>query len=128
MTGVQTCALPIYRLGVAGNALTPGGTDNAGFPNGRRPKDDVVDIALVAMVGGLCAINGPGDTLKLNSVPGVPSLTSKCDGTALTSLMAASGPNGLPNAANIHDAVDQATVPFLPGFPYLNTPNAGSAY
>ena len=34
----------------------------------------------------------------------------------------------LPNAANIHDAVDQATVPFLAGFPYLNTPNAGSAY
>ena len=116
------------RLGVAGNALTPGGTDNAGFPNGRRPKDDVVDIALVAMVGGLCAINGSGDTLKLNSVPGVPSLTSKCDASALTSLMAAAGPNGLPNAANIHDAVDQATVPFLPAFPYLNTPNAGSAY
>ena len=116
------------RLGVAGNALTPGGTDNAGFPNGRRPKDDVVDIALVAMVGGLCAINGSGDTLKLNSVPGVPSLTSKCDASALTSLMAAPGTNGLPNAANIHDAVDQATVPFLAGFPYLNTPNAGSAY
>ncbi len=114
------------RLGVAGNALA-GGTDNAGFPNGRRPKDDVTDIALVAMVGGLCAINGSTDKLKLNSVPGVPSLTSKCDGTALTSTMSATGPNGLPNAANIHDAVDQATVPFLPGFPYLNTPNAGSA-
>ena len=115
------------RLGVAGNALAKG-SDNAGFPNGRRPKDDVVDIALVAMVGGLCAINGANDALKLNSVPGVPSLTSKCDASALTSLMAATGPNGLPNAANIHDAVDQATVPFLPGFPYLNTPNAGSAY
>ena len=113
------------RLGVAGNALAKG-NDNAGFPNGRRPKDDVVDIALVAMVGGLCAINGAGDTLKLNSVPGVPSLTSKCDGTALTAAMAAAGPNGLPNAANIHDAVDQATVPFLAGFPYLNTPNSGS--
>ena len=115
------------RLGVAGNALSPGGTDNAGFPNGRRPKDDVTDIALVAMVGGLCAINGTGDALKLNSVPGVPSLVSKCDSTALTATMSAMGPNGLPNAANIHDAVDQATVPFLPGFPYLNTPNAGSA-
>jgi hypothetical protein len=114
------------RLGVAGNALTPGGTDNAGFPNGRRPKDDVVDIALVAMVGGLCAINGSGDSLKLNSVPNVPSLTSKCDATALTSLMASNGSNGLPNAANIHDGVDQATVPFLASFPYLNTPNRGA--
>ena len=114
------------RLGVAGNALAKG-SDNAGFPNGRRPKDDVVDIALVAMVGGLCAINGPSDLLKLNSVPGVPSLTSKCDASALTATMSATGTNGLPNAANIHDAVDQATVPFLAGFPYLNTPNSGSA-
>ena len=121
------------RLGVAGEVLRVGGTANlaaakdlAGFPNGRRPKDDVVDIALVATVGGLCAINGANDALKLNSVPGVPSLTSKCDATALTSLMAATGPNGLPNAANIHDAVDQATVPFLTSFPYLNTPNPGA--
>ncbi len=121
------------RLGVAGEVLRVGGTANlaaakdlAGFPNGRRPKDDVVDIALVAMVGGLCAINGSNDSLKLNSVPGVPSLTSKCDGSALTSLMAAPGPNGLPNAANIHDAVDQATVPFMTVFPYLNTPNRGA--
>ena len=113
------------RLGVAGNALARG-NDNAGFPNGRRPKDDVVDIALVAMVGGLCAINGTGNTLGLNSVPGVPSLTSKCDGTALTATASATGSNGLPNAANIHDAVDQATVPFLSTFPYLNSPNPGA--
>ena len=105
------------RLGVAGNALA-GGTDNAGFPNGRRPKDDVVDIALIATVGGLCVINGDNDALKLNSVPGVPGLTSACK------------PSSVPlgaKAADIHDAVDQATVPFLPNFPYLNTPNAGSA-
>ena len=105
------------RLGVAGNALA-GGTDTAGFPNGRRPKDDVVDIALVATVGGLCIINGDNDALKLNSVPGVPSLMSACK------------PSSVPlgaMSANIHDAVDQATVPFLTTFPYLNTPNAGSA-
>ncbi len=105
------------RLGVAGNALA-GGTDNAGFPNGRRPKDDVVDIALVATVGGLCVINGDNDALKLNSVPGIAGLTSACK------------PSSVPlgaKAADIHDAVDQATVPFLPGFPYLNTPNSGSA-
>ena len=105
------------RLGVAGNALA-GGTDNAGFPNGRRPKDDVVDIALVAVVGGLCVINGDNDALKLNSVPGIAGVTSACK--------ASSVPLGA-KAADIHDAVDQATVPFLPGFPYLNTPNSGSA-
>lgn len=138
MLRLNTAIAPVQfadqnRLGVAGEVLRVGGTANlamakdlAGFPNGRRPKDDVVDIALVASVGGLCAINGANDSLKLNSVPGVPSLMSKCDASALTPLMAAAGTNGLPNAANIHDAVDQATVPFLSTFPYLNTPNAGS--
>jgi hypothetical protein len=104
------------RLGVAGNALA-GGTDNAGFPNGRRPKDDVVDIALVAVLGGLCVINGDSNALGLNGVPGVSSLTSQCK------------PSSVPlgaDSANIHDAVDQATVPFLSGFPYLNTPNPGA--
>ena len=26
----------------------------------------------------------------------------------------------------LHDGVDQAVVPFLAGFPYLNTPNPGA--
>ena len=121
MLRLNTAIAPVQfasqnRLGVAGNALA-GGTDNAGFPNGRRPKDDVVDIALVAMVGGLCVINGDNDALKLNSIPGVAGVTSMCK--------VASVPLGA-NSANIHDAVDQATVPFLSTFPYLNTPNPGS--
>ncbi len=113
------------RLGVAGEVLRVGGTANlsqavdlAGFPNGRRPKDDVVDIALVAMLGGLCVINGDNNALGLNGVPGVPGLTSAC--------RASSVPLGA-SSASIHDAVDQATVPFLARFPYLNTPNSGSA-
>ncbi len=112
------------RLGVAGEVLRVGGVANlgmakdlAGFPNGRRPKDDVVDIALVAVLGGLCVINGNNNALGLNGVPGVPSLTSACQ------------PSNVPlgaDSAKIHDAVDQAVVPFLPAFPYLNTPNPGS--
>lgn len=43
-TGVQN------RLGVIGG-------DNAGFPNGRRPGDDVVDIALRVVMGRLCTLN-----------------------------------------------------------------------
>ena len=113
-------------LRVGGTANLANAKDLAGFPNGRRPKDDVVDIALVAMVGGLCVINGSNDSLKLNSVPGVPSLTSKCDASVLTPFMATTGSNGLPHAANIHDAVDQATVPFLTTFPYLNNPIPGA--
>jgi len=31
--------------------------DNAGFPNGRRPVDDVIDIALRAMMGVVCHLN-----------------------------------------------------------------------
>ncbi|NHZ88878.1 DUF4331 domain-containing protein [Massilia sp. CCM 8733] len=31
--------------------------DNAGFPNGRRPGDDVVDVALRVVMGKLCTIN-----------------------------------------------------------------------
>ncbi|MES2948116.1 MAG: DUF4331 domain-containing protein [Pseudomonadota bacterium] len=113
------------RLGVAGEVLRVGGVGNlgmakdlAGFPNGRRPKDDVVDIALVAVLGGLCVINGDNNALGLNGVPGVPSLTSACK------------PSSVPlgaTSANIHDGVDQATVPFLTRFPYLNTPNSGTA-
>jgi hypothetical protein len=112
------------RLGVAGEVLRVGGVANlanavdlAGFPNGRRPKDDVVDIALVAMLGGLCVINGTNNALGLNGVPGVPSITSTC--------APASVPLGATSAA-VHDGVDQAVVPFLTRFPYLNTPLAGS--
>ncbi|HOB95342.1 MAG TPA: DUF4331 domain-containing protein [Aquabacterium sp.] len=95
------------RLGVVGNLLA-GGNDNAGFPNGRRPKDDVVDIALVAAMGGLCVANGDTNALGLG---------------------AACKPSAVPLGAQVfalHDAVDQAVVPLLPGFPYLNTPLPGS--
>ncbi|MRD49425.1 DUF4331 domain-containing protein [Caenimonas koreensis] len=106
------------RLAIVGSLkASPAGTDFAGFPNGRRPKDDVVDIALVAMLGGLCMANGDGDSLKLNSIPGVAGVTSACK------------PSSVPAGAaslDVHDAVDQAVVPFLPGFPYLNTPLPGS--
>ena len=32
------------------------GGDNAGFPNGRRPGDDVVDIELRVAMGVLCTV------------------------------------------------------------------------
>jgi Domain of unknown function (DUF4331) len=129
MLRLNTAIAPVQfadqnRLGVAGEVLRVGGLANlgnakdlAGFPNGRRPKDDVVDIALVAVLGGLCVINGDNDGLKLNSIPGVAGVTSACK--------ASSVPLGA-TAANVHDGVDQAMVPFLASFPYLNTPLAGS--
>jgi hypothetical protein len=95
------------RLGIVGNILA-GGSDNAGYPNGRRPKDDVVDISLVAVMGGLCVANGNANTLGfgLDCNPGKVPLGA--------------------TAFSLHDAVDQAVVPLLPGFPYLNTPIPGA--
>ncbi|NRF68683.1 DUF4331 domain-containing protein [Aquincola sp. S2] len=90
-----------HRLGLAGG-------DAAGFPNGRRPKDDIVDISLVAVMGGLCMVNGDGNTLNMGA---------DCK------------PANVPLGATslkLHDAVDQAVVPLLPGFPYLATPTPGS--
>jgi len=89
------------RLGLAGG-------DPAGFPNGRRPKDDVVDISLVAMMGGLCMLNGDTNALGLG-----------------TDCKPANVPLGA-TSLKLHDGVDQAVVPLLPAFPYLFTPIPGA--
>lgn len=101
------------RLGIVGNILA-GGSDNAGYPNGRRPKDDIVDISLIAVMGGLCVANG--DTNALGFSPGLGAANT-CNPTV--------APLGT-TAFDLHDAVDQAVVPLLPGFPYLNTPIPGA--
>ena len=95
------------RLGYVGNALA-GGQDFAGYPNGRRPKDDVVDITLIAAMGGLCVANGTTNAFGFG---------------------AACNPSAVPlgqTAFALNDTVDQAAQPFLPGFPYLNTPIPGT--
>ena len=95
------------RLGIVGNILA-NGPDNAGFPNGRRPKDDIVDISLVAVMGGLCMANGDTDKLGFGS---------DCK------------PSNVPlgdTSLKLHDAVDQAVVPLLDTFPYLFTPIPGA--
>ena len=95
------------RLGVVGNILA-GGSDNAGFPNGRRPIDDVVDVSLIAVEGGLCMANGSTDTLGFG---------------------AACNPSVVPLGSTtfqLNDGVDQAKAPLLAGFPYLNTPLPGA--
>jgi hypothetical protein len=44
----------------------------------------------------------------------------------VSATLRANGPNGIPTVFNLHDAVDQAVVPLLPGFPYLFTPTPGA--
>ena len=109
----ETAPTPIGSQNTLGLAFG----DAAGFPNGRRPIDDVVDISLVAVMGGLCVANGTGNTLALNSVPGT-NLTSDCS--------SASVPLTDEQATSIHDAVDQSRVPFMSRFPFLSTPTPGS--
>ena len=117
-SGAAASFLPLDGIGSGGsgglfvlaNSLLSGGSDLAGYPNGRRPKDDVVDISLVAVMGGLCVANGNNNALGFG---------------------AACNPSVVPLAANgtvfkLHDAVDQAVVPLMAGFPYLNTPNPGA--
>jgi Domain of unknown function (DUF4331) len=127
------------RLGVAGEVLRVGGAGNlaqavdlAGFPNGRRPKDDVVDISLVAVAGGLCVINSNASIAAIqaadnNNVLGLNSFT--IPGTTPTTLSSecrfGKVPLGATSAA-LHDAVDQATVPLFQTFPYLFTPTGGT--
>ncbi|MBD3586298.1 DUF4331 domain-containing protein [Salinimonas sp. HHU 13199] len=87
-------------FGVAGNDL-------AGFPNGRRPGDDVVDIALRVVMGRLCypiPVNGEDTDLGLcapedAAVGNVPFT------------------DGAPVDASM----------FGSSFPYLTTPISGSA-
>ena len=88
------------------SAFGVAGDDLAGFPNGRRPGDDVVDIALRVVMGRLCypiPVNGEDTDLGLctpddASVGNVPFT----DGAPLDASM-----------------IDTA-------FPYLATPKAGS--
>jgi hypothetical protein len=78
------------RLGVIGG-------DNAGYPNGRRLGDDVVDISLRVVMGKLC-------TLSLGCVP----------------TDAPSGGIKFTDGAYVDDSYFDAA------FPYVKSPLAGS--
>ena len=80
------------------------GGDNAGFPNGRRPGDDVVDAELRVAMGVLCHATGAGDALAVGCQAG-------------------DAPAGL---APLTDQVRQQSSQFTDVFPYLRTPIAGS--
>ena len=82
------------RLGVLGGDL-------AGFPNGRRPGDDVVDIELRVAMGVLCTLNQPA---TFGCVP-------------------ADAPAG---AVQFTDGAFIDASMFGGAFPYINTPLAGS--
>ncbi len=84
-----TCSPTPHRLGILGG-------DACGFPNGRRPADDVTDIELLAVGGAAWQV------LVDNSFSFDPALA-----------------NVLTDRVNAND------MPFASNFPYLAAPRAG---
>lgn len=98
---------------VAQNDLGVLAGDTAGFPNGRRPYDDVVDITLRVAEGALCgAIGSCGDE---NTDPN--------NGTPYTD--GARSP-GASAATETVTGDENANDTYLDHFPYLETPLPGS--
>ena len=84
------------------NPLGVIGGDNAGFPNGRRPGDDVVDIELRVAMGLLCTIPG------VNTAVGCKASDAPAGGIHFT--------DGAFVDSSFFDAA----------FPYISTPLPGS--
>jgi len=104
MTRLNT-AIPAKVLSEQ-NSMGVIGDDLAGFPNGRRPGDDVVDIALRVVMGRLChpiPVNGNDTDLNLCSA----------DKAAV-------------GTVPFTDGAPLSAVDFDSNFPYLRTPLAGS--
>ncbi|MGI4779178.1 MAG: DUF4331 domain-containing protein [Janthinobacterium lividum] len=88
----------------AQNPLGVAGGDKAGFPNGRRPGDDVVDLSLRVSMGALCVLTGAGDALQVGCKPS----DAPAGGLALT------------------DGVRKTAANYGAAFPYLTTPMPGN--
>ena len=96
--------------------------DLAGFPNGRRPGDDVTDLALRVVMGALCHniavdLNADGaldenDNLGLCAAEGATPAENE-----------AFAPAG---AVALRDGAPQNAAQFDSSFPYLTTPLSGS--
>ncbi|MDR7273205.1 hypothetical protein J2X20_005895 [Pelomonas saccharophila] len=86
------------------NPMGVAGGDNAGYPNGRRPADDVVDISIRAAMGLLCQLTGANDALQIGCRP-------------------SDAPSGL---VPFTDGVRKTAANYGTAFPYLTTPPSGS--
>ena len=87
----------------AQSSLGVAGGDNAGYPNGRRPGDDVVDLSIRVAMGALCVLTGANDTLQVGCKPS----DAPAGGLAFT------------------DGVRKTSVNYGATFPYLTTPLPG---
>ena len=128
LTGVKGLNQPLkvtpsemLRLNTAVAVTAPGsqndlgvlGGDDAGYPNGRRPYDDVVDISLRVAMGALCGAIGTCGSQTSDPNNGIPYT----DGAR------AAG----PDAAHSHvSGAIAAADTYLNTFPYLQVPFPGS--
>ena len=103
MLRLNTSIQPVAAA--AQNPLGVAAGDNAGFPNGRRPADDVVDLSLRVAMGALCVLTGPTDALQVGCKPS----DAPAGGLALT------------------DGVRKTAANFSSTFPYLTTPLPGNS-
>lgn len=71
--------------GAAQNRLGVLGGDNAGFPNGRRPGDDVVDIELRVAMGVLCTVPGVNAAVGCKASDAPAGALKYTDGAYLSS-------------------------------------------
>jgi hypothetical protein len=128
LTGVPKLNQPVnvrpaelLRLNTSTTATPPAsqndlgvlGGDLAGFPNGRRPFDDVVDIELRVAEGALCGKIGNCGSQTTDPNGGKPYT----DGAR-----AAGADQGSSQVSGKISAADT----YLDEFPYLNTPLPGS--
>ena len=111
MLRLNTSVAPV--LPASQNDLGVLGGDVAGFPNGRRPFDDVVDIELRVAMGALCGAVGNCGSDDEDPNNGLPYT----DGAR------AAG----PDQANAHPSGAESPDDFyLDVFPYLLDPIPGS--
>ena len=106
-------AIPATEIGSQHNFGVAGG-DLAGFPNGRRPGDDVVDVALRVVMGALCH-----------------DLPLGANGEGVNLLLCGENAEEAKNKAVVGnvpftDGAPVSDVDFMNRFPYLTTPVAGS--
>ena len=103
MMRLNTSTAPV-AIG-AQNALGVAGGDAAGYPNGRRPGDDIVDLTLRVAMGALCVLTGANDTLQVGCKPA----DAPAGGLAFT------------------DGVRKTSANYFATFPYLTTPLPGNS-
>lgn len=128
LTGVKGLNQPLkvtpsemLRLNTAVAVTPPGsqndlgvlGGDDAGYPNGRRPYDDVVDISLRVAMGALCGAIGNCGSQTSDPNNGIPYT----DGARAAGADAAH--------SHVSGAIAAADT-YLDNFPYLQVPFPGS--